>query len=1083
MTTFAPRARRYSDRSGSNGVRGASSTKPLALVLTLVVSLTGLTNPAVAQAPTAPGAAPGPSPAASDPAALDVAAAEASLHGGPSALLSNPGWHEANALFHPQARYGAAEAYDPATGEVVLFGGANGSSYLNDTWTYFASAGGSGFWREVPEPVAPEPRANAAVAFDGSTGNVILTGGMGVSGPLNSTWEYNGSGWSNLSATGIPALVGAGMAYDEASGRLLLFGGLLGASVQSGLYQLVGSRWSSVPGTGTPPARTGATFVFDPARAGVLLSGGRGASGLLTDTWELRGSSWMPVANVGAAPAVVDASAVMDAADGLLLVVGGNNSGGPSNLAFELPTSAGWSIAPAITAPAARVEGSAAFDEALGAVVLFGGWKGSSVNDTWRFALRSSPPQWKAINGSVEPPRRTDAGFSYDPSIGAVLMFGGLAYGASGPGTGGDIPHPFGGGGAGSFLNDTWAFQGGNWSDLSPTVSPGPRRGPMMSYDPRDGYLLLFGGSNGTAYLNDTWAFHGGTWSLLHPGDSPSARRGGGMTYDAADAELLLYGGHNGSLSQATYTYFGDLWAFAGGNWSELLPTSAPPENPPAEAGPLFAYDPGSGIVVLFGGYRALDPNGSGEAPLNYTYTFQGGQWTNLSSTSAAHSPPPRDGSAFVFDEATSALVTWGGDDQALPLTDVWTFRDGSWGETCAKCAPPGQAANHGAWDPAMAALITWGVDVVSGTSVTSVDIGVFALSSSVVPTTADSGAPVPFLVQAEGGVQPWVDRWSFGDGSSPVIGFNVTHLFTASGRFTVNLSARDVLGGAFNLSQNISVNSTLRLNFFAGIWGPGLNQARLSATVAGGTPPYAYTFDFRDGSSLNFSGVPSTHEVVLHRYAAGNYAPVVSVSDATGDRLSGGSTSFSLPATPPTLQATANRTVVTVGGTVDLSASLVDLYAPDNVSWTAVGVGVGAFSAPWSVHPILRARLPGTIQVTVTTLDQANLTTTASINLTIVPELEPSFTITVGNRIACPVVPNSSPVELNASASGGEAPYTFEWSGPNANSSGPDTVLRLTPGQSIVVLLTVRDSDGNNASLNRSVLVPPATCPPALSV
>src|SRR5277367_2161179 len=43
-------------------------------------------------------------------------------------------WKNPRELTHPSAREGAASAYDAKDGYLVLFGGKNASSYLNDTW-------------------------------------------------------------------------------------------------------------------------------------------------------------------------------------------------------------------------------------------------------------------------------------------------------------------------------------------------------------------------------------------------------------------------------------------------------------------------------------------------------------------------------------------------------------------------------------------------------------------------------------------------------------------------------------------------------------------------------------------------------------------------------------------------------------------------------------------------------------------------------------------------------------------------------------------------------------------------------------
>jgi hypothetical protein len=83
------------------------------------------------------------------------------------------------------------------------------------------------------------------------------------------------------------------------------------------------------------------------------------------------------------------------------------------------------------------------------------------------------------------------------------------------------------------------ASKGPNWKHLTPSKSPSPRV-PMMTYDSKDGYVLLFGGYCNTpppAYMdcNDTWEYAHGKWTQLHPKTAPSPRESGAMAYDARD--------------------------------------------------------------------------------------------------------------------------------------------------------------------------------------------------------------------------------------------------------------------------------------------------------------------------------------------------------------------------------------------------------------------------------------------------------------------------------------------------------------------------------------------------------------------
>jgi hypothetical protein len=90
--------------------------------------------------------------------------------------------------------------YDPATGNMVLFGGVGGG-YLNDTWTWDGTT-----WTEQTPATSPSARYVASMAYDPATGDMVLFGGVGNSGLLNDTWTYGPvtSGPLQITTTSLP---------------------------------------------------------------------------------------------------------------------------------------------------------------------------------------------------------------------------------------------------------------------------------------------------------------------------------------------------------------------------------------------------------------------------------------------------------------------------------------------------------------------------------------------------------------------------------------------------------------------------------------------------------------------------------------------------------------------------------------------------------------------------------------------------------------------------------------------------------------------------------------------------------------
>jgi hypothetical protein len=195
----------------------------------------------------------------------------------------------------PVGRVGAAAAYFPPTKSVVLFGGVNdadGSTYLNDTWTW------TGFkWIQQFPAVSPPARLYASLAYDAATGQLILFGGQGEAANLGDTWAWNGTTWTQLFPSSSPSpRMGAAAAYDVATQTIVLFGGSNNASVNAfnDTWLWNGATWTLSIAPTVVPARYGAGMAYDPTISSVVLFGGGIGSDLyaLGDTWIWNGTSW-----------------------------------------------------------------------------------------------------------------------------------------------------------------------------------------------------------------------------------------------------------------------------------------------------------------------------------------------------------------------------------------------------------------------------------------------------------------------------------------------------------------------------------------------------------------------------------------------------------------------------------------------------------------------------------------------------------------------------------------------------------------------------------------------------------------------
>ena len=134
-----------------------------------------------------------------------------------------------------------------------------------------------------------------------------------------------------------------------------------------------------------------------------------------------------------------------------------------------------------------------------------------------------------------------------------------------------------------------------NWTQVSPATSPPARSGAAVAYDEHTGQLVVFGGtdSSGT-FLDDTWIWDGTTWTQVHPAASPPARSGAAIAYDADSQQLVLFGGTAAGSSGLQ----GDTWTWDGTTWAQKKPA----DSPPSRTGAAMAYDVASSQMILFGG-------------------------------------------------------------------------------------------------------------------------------------------------------------------------------------------------------------------------------------------------------------------------------------------------------------------------------------------------------------------------------------------------------------------------------------------------------------------------------------------------
>jgi hypothetical protein len=273
-------------------------------------------------------------------------------------------------------------------------------------------------------------------------------------------------------------------------------------------------------------------------------------------------------------------------------------------------------------------------------------------------------------------------------------------FGGSGPTSGGGL----------LLLDDTWTWDGSQWSSQGPSASTGPAIGPSAREGAAmatvNGLTYMFGGlhevgigdagrtvlvpvevdrqpgDGGTVPTMDTWSWNGAAWQQTDvayqlPGDGavplppwPSPRT------DAAVAVLkgtvVLFGGHGFDVTTHDEVRdLGDTWIWDGNpehSWISLtFPAGAAPSPRSGAAAASAAAAGLDGTMILVGG----SSNGT---LLADTWAFNGTSWTQLTPSV---SPSPRFHAAIAT--VPDSVLLFGGDSGSGALGDTWLWNGTNW--------------------------------------------------------------------------------------------------------------------------------------------------------------------------------------------------------------------------------------------------------------------------------------------------------------------------------------------------------------------------------------------------------------------
>jgi len=284
----------------------------------------------------------------------------------PAAAGPTEFWTELGVNPHPSARVNAPMIYDPVGKNLLLFGGYDGFTHLNDTWTFNGTS-----WVQLNPPVSPPPRSASAMAYDAKTKTIVMFGGFDGSQYMGDTWLWDGSSQTWTQATPItnPTPVTLPMLFtDPLSGHAAMVGGYDGNFYQDITWKWTGTDWKRLWPKNGITARGAAVVANDFRHGKVVIFGGL-ADVNPVNTWTWDGVSWTE-----------------------------------ENPSTQPP----WSFYT-----------PAAYDPRIGEVVMFSG--SSGVDDTWAW----TGSDWVTLAPKHTPIARDSQSMAYDWQTHQMIMFGG----------------------------------------------------------------------------------------------------------------------------------------------------------------------------------------------------------------------------------------------------------------------------------------------------------------------------------------------------------------------------------------------------------------------------------------------------------------------------------------------------------------------------------------------------------------------------------------------------------------------------------------------------------------------------------
>ena len=185
-------------------------------------------------------------------------------------------WTELKPVHTPPARCCSAMAYDETSGKILLYGGWDNqtNTFMNDLWTWDGSD-----WSKVDCCSMPLMSGHKMVSYSPQILSTF-TSSMG-------TQIWNGSNWQQLDVLSPPDRPDSALAYESNQNLVVLFGGKREGTLLNDTWVFDGANWFELKFTNSPSPRHAHVMFYDEQRKSIVLFGGVDENGYLNDTWEI----------------------------------------------------------------------------------------------------------------------------------------------------------------------------------------------------------------------------------------------------------------------------------------------------------------------------------------------------------------------------------------------------------------------------------------------------------------------------------------------------------------------------------------------------------------------------------------------------------------------------------------------------------------------------------------------------------------------------------------------------------------------------------------------------------------------------